>query len=88
MKSAPLNFRRPPNPIKLEPSIIWKGLGFALTILASAGGAIWITSAYKADYDTRLARVERDVAGFQSVPSRLSSIEGKVDVILNNILRK
>lgn len=89
MRSTANNFNfNKPSPIKIRPKFIWAIAVFIFTLCANIAAGSWVASAYKADYDNRLKAVENNVRNLSEVPARLSSIEGKMDVILNNVLRK
>jgi len=75
-----MNFQRPRKPIEVKFTHLFYFAAFLFTLLANIAVGSWRASAYKTDYDDRLKVLELNVS---DVPERLSSIEGKMDVILN-----
>lgn len=82
---ATLNLKRPCKPIEIKLSTIKAALWVIIISLANLVAFVWGASAYKADYDHRLESAESSITSLEEVPARLSSIEGKVDVILDMV---
>lgn len=81
---AEFNFKRPKKPFEIRFIHLFYFGAFLFTLFANITAGTWVASAYKTEVDLRVGTLEKKIEG---LPEKLSSMEGKIDVILNNILK-
>lgn len=73
--------------MKIEIKSIWMVIGFITTLCINVATGAWIASAHNTEYSDRLSTLEKNTNDLSDVRVRLSRIEGKMDVLLNNVLK-
>jgi hypothetical protein len=68
--------------LNIKYKIIWTTISIIAAILFNVISNTWEASAYVTSFENRLGAAEKKLDDFSNFDSRLSKIEGKIDIVL------